>query len=40
MWAVIDKFRAYLIGTKFTVFTDNNLLSHTNIAKLGTIEKQ
>ncbi|KAI3362576.1 hypothetical protein L3Q82_001611 [Scortum barcoo] len=34
-WAVTDKFRDYLIGGKFMVFTDNNPLSHLNTAKLG-----
>ena len=34
-WAVTDKFFDYLIGTKFTIFTDNNPLNHLNTAELG-----
>ena len=36
-WAVAEKFRDYLIGTKFTVYTDNNPLSYLQTAKLGQI---
>ena len=39
-WALTDKFRDYLIGTKFTVFTDNNPLNHLNTAKLGAVEQR
>ncbi|KAK3768943.1 hypothetical protein RRG08_060379 [Elysia crispata] len=35
-WAVVDKFRSYLLGAKFAVYTDNNPLSHLKTAKLGT----
>lgn len=37
-WAVTNKFREYLLGTKFIVFTDNNLLSYLQTAKLGATE--
>ncbi|RXN18313.1 Transposon Ty3-I Gag-Pol poly [Labeo rohita] len=39
-WAVTEKFRDYLIGNKFTVFTDNNPLSHVKTAKLGAVEQR
>ena len=39
-WAVTDKFHEYLLGHKFTVFTDNNPLSHLRTAKLGAIEQR
>ena len=32
-WAVTDKFRDYLLGSKFVVFTDNNPLSYLQTAK-------
>ncbi len=34
-WAVTEKFREYLLGSKFTVFTDNNPLKYLKTAKLG-----
>ena len=38
-WAVTDKFRDLLIGSEFTVYTDNNPLSYINsTAKLGATE--
>lgn len=37
-WAVVDKFKDYLVGGTFTVLTDNNPLSHLNSAKLGASE--
>lgn len=38
-WAVTEKFRDLLIGSEFTVFTDNNPLSYINsTAKLGATE--
>lgn len=39
-WAVVDKFRDYLVGRHFTVFTDNNPLSHLQTAKLGAVESR
>lgn len=39
-WAVTDKFREYLIGNTFLVFTDNNPLSHLQTAKLGAVEQR
>lgn len=39
-WAVSEKFREYLLGTKFTVFTDNNPLSYLRTAKLGAVEQR
>ena len=39
-WAVTEKFRDYLVGAHFTVYTDNNPLSHVmSSAKLGAIEQ-
>ena len=37
-WAVTSKFREYLLGVKFVVFTDNNPLSYLQTAKLGATE--
>ena len=34
-WAVTKKFRDYLLGSKFTVYTDNNPLAYIQISKLG-----
>ena len=34
-WAVTEKFRDYLLGSKFTVVTDNNPLAYLNKSKLG-----
>ncbi len=39
-WAVTEKFRDYLIGNRFTIFTDNNPLSHLKTAKLGAVEQR
>ena len=37
-WSVTEKFRDYLLGSKFMVFTDNNPLSYIQTAKLGATE--
>ena len=34
-WAVSKKFRDYLLGSKFTVYTDNNPLAYVQTSKLG-----
>ena len=34
-WAVTKKFRDYLLGLKFTVYTDNNPLVYIQTSKLG-----
>lgn len=39
-WAVTDKFKDFLWGTQFTVFTDNNPLVHLQSAKLGAVEQR
>jgi len=39
-WAITEKFRDYLMGHTFTVFTDNNPLSYLDTAKLGAIEQR
>lgn len=37
-WSITEKFREYLIGSKFTVFTDNNPLVYLRTAKLTAVE--
>ncbi|KAL1256563.1 hypothetical protein QQF64_012108 [Cirrhinus molitorella] len=39
-WAVTEKFRSYLLGSKFTIITDNNPLCHLTTARLGAIEQR
>lgn len=39
-WAVSEKFRGYLLGSKITVITDDNPLCHLATVKLGVIEKR
>ena len=34
-WAVTEKFRDYLLGSKFAVYTDNNPLAYVQTSKLG-----
>ena len=34
-WAVTKKLRDYLLGSKFTVYTDNNPLAYVQTSKLG-----
>ena len=35
-WAVCDKFKDYLLGSKFTVLMDNNPLCYVKTSKLGS----
>ena len=35
-WSVCKKFKDYLIGSKFTVLTDNNPLTYVHTSRLGT----
>ena len=35
-WAVTKKFRDYLLGSTFTVYTDNNTLAYIQTSKLDT----
>ena len=37
-WSICDKFKDYLLGSKFTVFTDNNPLCYIKSSKLGTTQ--
>ena len=39
-WAITDKFKEYLMGGKFTVFTDHNPLVHLNTAQLRAVEQR
>ena len=39
-WAVTDKFKDYLWGPQFTVFTDNNPIVHFDTARLGAVEQR
>ncbi|CAB3992258.1 Transposon Ty3-I Gag-Pol poly, partial [Paramuricea clavata] len=39
-WAVTDKFRSYLLGSNFTIYTDNNPLKYLQTAKLGAVEQR
>ena len=39
-WSVTEKFREYLLGAKFIVFTDNNPLKYLKTAKLGAVEQR
>lgn len=39
-WAVTEKFRGYLLGSKFTIITDNNPLCHLSTANLGAIQQR
>ena len=39
-WAITDKFRSYLLGSKFEVYTDNNPLVHLESAKLSACEQR
>ena len=37
-WAVCEKFKDYLIGSKFTVLTDNNPLTYVHTSHLGAAQ--
>ena len=37
-WAVCEKFKNYLIGSRFTVLTDNNLLTYVRTSRLGAAQ--
>ena len=39
-WAVTEKFKDYLLGYRFVVFTDNNPLAHWKTAKFGAVEQR
>ena len=39
-WAMTEKFREYLLGHRWIVYTDINPLSHLATAKLGTTEQR
>ena len=34
-WSVFEKFRDYLIGSKFTILMDNNPLTYVHTSRLG-----
>ena len=37
-WSICDKFKDYLLGSKFTIFTDNNPLCYIKSSKLGATQ--
>ena len=37
-WSVCDRFKDYLLGLKFTIFTDNNPLCYIKSSKLGAAQ--
>ena len=37
-WVVTEKPRDYLLGSKFTVYTDNNPLAYVKESKLGVAQ--
>ena len=37
-WNICDKFKDYLLGSKFTVFTDNNPFCYIKSSKLGAAQ--
>ena len=39
-WAITEKFRDYLLGAKFTVYTDNNPLCYLQTSKLSAHEQR
>lgn len=39
-WAVTEKFKDFLTGAEFTIYTDNNPLAHLQTAQLGAVEQR
>lgn len=39
-WAITEKFKDYLTGAKFVVYTDNNPVAHLQSARLGAVEQR
>lgn len=39
-WAITENFCEYLLGHKYTVYTDNNPLNHLATAKLAATEQR
>ena len=37
-WVVTEKFREYLLGSRFTAYTDNNPLAYIKKSKLGVAQ--
>ena len=37
-WSICDKFKDYLLGSKFTLFSDNNPLCYIKTSKLGAVQ--
>ena len=37
-WSVCEKFKDYLLGSKFTVYIDNNPLVYVKTSKLGVAQ--
>ena len=37
-WVVTEKFKDYLLGSQFTVYTDNNPLAYVKGSKLGVAQ--
>ena len=37
-WAMCEKFKDYLIGSKFTMLTDNNPLTYMHTSRLGAAQ--
>ncbi|KAG1960383.1 interleukin-1 receptor accessory protein-like 1-A [Pimephales promelas] len=39
-WAIVEKFKDYLMGAKVIVYTDNNPVAHLQTARLGATEQR
>ena len=37
-WSICDKFKGYLLGSKFTIFTDNNPLCYIKTSRVGATQ--